>query len=313
MKWNLAIWLRAIRFRFLAASAIAVSNGLVLTYGFQFSSFNISYAALTYIGIFCLHSSVDLFNDYWDFKRGIDLLTKKTRFSGGTGVLPEGLLKPHEIFRAAILFLILGLSIGIFFVYIKGYLVALILGFATLSIILYSTKLVNVGLGELFVGTKGMLIVIGAFYVQTGHIILESIVIGVVTGLLSSLVLYINSIPDVKADKTKGRKTLAIILEKHSQLQTLTFVLSLFVSIYSLTFIFYYLIAHNIYPFFISLLLIPFAINILLKFHIYLIGNKENDIFIEKIMEKTVLFSRLYGVSIIIGIVTLIIFGIKIN
>src|SRR5919112_741436 len=198
MKWKLAIWLRAIRFKFLTASAIAVSNGLVLSYWYQSNSFNIFYAALTYIGIFCLHSSVDLFNDYWDFKRGIDLLTKKTRFSGGTGVLPEGLLKPREIFRAAILFLIIGLSIGAGFVFIKGYFIALILGFATLSIILYSTKLVNVGLGELFVGIKGMLIVIGAFFVQTGYLVQESFIIGVITGLLSSLVLYTNSIPDIK-------------------------------------------------------------------------------------------------------------------
>src|SRR6476646_299254 len=181
MIFKLDIWLRAIRFRFLAASAIAVTCGLALTIWYQPQNFSLIYAILTYIGIFCLHSSVDLLNDYWDFKRGIDLLTKKTRFSGGTGVLPEGLLKPREIFRASILFLILGLSIGIFFVYIKGYLVALILGFATLSIILYSTKLVNVGLGELFVGIKGMLLVIGAFSVQTGYIIMDSIIIVVVS------------------------------------------------------------------------------------------------------------------------------------
>ena len=69
MRRKLAIWLRAIRFKFLAASAIAVSNGLVLSYGYQSSNFNIFYAALTYIGIFCLHSSVDLFNDYWAGKK----------------------------------------------------------------------------------------------------------------------------------------------------------------------------------------------------------------------------------------------------
>ncbi len=307
MKGKLEIWLKAIRFRFLAASAIAVSNGLVLGYWFQPSTFNIFYALLIYIGIFCLHSSVDLFNDYWDFKRGIDLLTKKTRFSGGTGILPEGLLKPFEVFRAAILFLILGLTIGFFFVFIKGYPIALILGFATLSIILYSTKLVNVGLGELFVGIKGMFIVIGAFYVQTNHLILESFIIGTITGLLSSLVLYINSIPDIKADKSQGRKTLAIILEKYSKMQTLTFVSILFITIYSLTFIFYCMIMHNIYPFFISLLLIPFVIHILIKFYNFLFDKKDNNSYYETIMEQTVLFSRLYGISIIIGIITLII------
>jgi 1,4-dihydroxy-2-naphthoate octaprenyltransferase len=311
MKWKLEVWLKAIRFRFIAASAIGVSNGLVLSYWYQPTSFNIIYAVLTYIGIFCLHSSVDLFNDYWDFKRGIDLLTKKTRFSGGTGVLPEGLLNPYEVFRAAILFLILGLTIGIFFVFIKGYVVALILGFATISIILYSTKLVNVGLGEIFVGIKGMLIVLGGLFVQTGYIIQESVIIGIVSGLLSSLVLLINSIPDVEADKAKGRKTLAIILQRHSQSQKFTFIISLFISIFSLTLIFYYFFMHNIYPFFMNLFLIPFAINILVNFHNYLYKKKEIDLHYEKIMGKVVLFSRLYGVSIIIGVLALIIFNKK--
>ncbi|MER5175421.1 MAG: prenyltransferase [Candidatus Nitrosocosmicus sp.] len=302
---KLAIWLRVIRFKFLAASAIAVTNGLALSYWYQSNNFNILYAILTYLGIFCLHASVDLFNDYWDFKRGIDLITKKTKFSGGTGVLPEGLLKPKDVFRAGILFLILGLSIGISFVFIKDYVIALILGFATLSIILYSNKLVNVGLGELFVGIKGVLIVIGSFYVQTSTIILESIIVGVVTGLLSSLVLYINSIPDIKADKEKGRKTLAIILENQTPSKIFTFILGLFILIYFLTFVFYYLVVDNIYSFITSLFLMPLTIIILYKFYIFLFYTKIIDSSYENIMEKTVLFSRLYGISIVIGILIL--------
>jgi 1,4-dihydroxy-2-naphthoate polyprenyltransferase len=308
---KLEIWLRVIRFKFLAASAIAVTNGLALSYCYQPNSFNIFYAILTYIGIFCLHSSVDLFNDYWDFKRGIDLITKKTKFSGGTGVLPEGLLKPNEVYRAGILFLILGLFIGSLFVFVKGYVIALILGFATLSIILYSNKLVNLGLGELFVGIKGVLIVIGSFYVQTNTIILESIIVGGITGLLSSLVLYINSIPDVKADQDKGRKTLAIILNNSSQSKIFIFVLGLFAFIYLLTFIFYYLVVDNIYSFITSLLLLPLAIIILYKFYVYISQYKRVDSFYEKIMEKTVLFSRLYGFSIIIGILIMCIYNYK--
>ncbi len=138
MYQKLEIWLRIIRFKFLAASAIAVTNGLVLGHLTHPNSFEIYFAILTYIGIFCLHSSVDLFNDYWDYKRGIDLITKRTKFSGGTGVLPEGLLRPNTVYRAAFIFLVLGLAIGIFFIIIKGFVIALILGFATLSIILYS-------------------------------------------------------------------------------------------------------------------------------------------------------------------------------
>lgn len=305
MYQKLEIWLRIIRFKFLAASAIAVTNGLVLGYLTHPNSFNIYFAILTYIGIFCLHSSVDLFNDYWDYKRGIDLITKRTKFSGGTGVLPEGLLRPNTVYMAAFIFLILGLSIGAFFIFIKGFVIALILGFATLSIILYSTTLVNLGLGELFVGIKGMLIVIGSLFIQTNEIPTVSIIIGIVTGLLSSLVLYINSIPDIKADKEKGRKTLAIILNKYSSFTKITFVTSLFITIYVLTFIFYYFGSKSILPFILNLFLLPLAIVILKKINNYLLDGEEINKSFEKIMEKTVLFSRMYGLAIAIGILIL--------
>jgi 1,4-dihydroxy-2-naphthoate polyprenyltransferase len=307
MHSGLKIWLRAIRFRFLAASAIAVTIGLVLSYWYQPTGFNVFFAFLTYLGIFCLHSSVDLLNDYWDYKRGIDLVTKKTKFSGGTGVLPEGLLKPHEVCRAGILFLVFGLLIGVYFVFIKGYVVGLILGFATLSIVLYSTKLVNLGLGELFVGIKGALIVIGSFYVQAGAIILESIIAGIVIGLLSSLVLFINSIPDVRADKEKGRKTMAIILENYTASKTFSFVSGFFIFIYLLTAVFYFSVMDNVLLIIPSLFLIPLGITILVKFNAYLHQNKNEIDYssYEKIMEKTVLFSRLYGLSIVIGILIL--------
>ncbi len=306
MPYKINIWLRAIRFRFLAASAIAVTNGLALSYFDQPYVFNLYYAILTYVGIFCLHSSVDLFNDYWDFKRGIDLITQKTRFSGGTGVLPEGLLKPREVYRAAVLLLILGLLIGATFIYVRGYIVALILGFATFSIILYSSKLGNLGLGELFVGIKGVLIVIGAFYVQTNSINLECVFVGVISGLVSSLVLYINSVPDIKADREKGRKTLAIILDNQSSAKmTFWFVFGFFISIYSLTVVFYLQVLNSIYLVFLSAFLIPWAILILFKFYDYLVYRQSISPFYEKIMEKTVLFSRLYGFSIALGIIIL--------
>jgi 1,4-dihydroxy-2-naphthoate polyprenyltransferase len=306
MPHKINIWLRAIRFRFLAASAIAVTNGIALSYLDQPYVFNLYYALLTYIGIFCLHSSVDLFNDYWDFKRGIDLITQKTRFSGGTGVLPEGLLKPREVYCAAVSLLIFGLLIGASFVYVRGYVIALILCFATFSIILYSTKLVNLGLGELFVGIKGALIVIGAYYVQTNNINLESVFVGVIIGLLSSLVLYINSVPDIKADRQKGRKTLAIILDdKSSAKMTFGFVVGFFISIYFLTVIFYLQVLNSIYLVSISAFLMPLAILILYKFYNYLQYSQSISPFYEKIMEKTVLFSRLYGFSIAVGIIIL--------
>ena len=209
----ISVWLRVIRIRFLLASVIAVMTGLALNWS-QNGSIEYFDALLTFAGVMALHASVDLLNDYWDFKRGIDTKTTRTKMSGGTGVLPEGLLKPSSVYRAGVFFLVLGAVIGSYFVLTYGILIAIILGFAILSIYFYSTKIVDSGLGEFFVAVKGSMIVIGTFYIQSGEINIESILAGIVIGTLSSLVLFIASFPDHDADKSKGRKTLVITVGK---------------------------------------------------------------------------------------------------
>ena len=206
----LSAWLRVIRIRFLLASVIAVSNGLAITY-WKYSTIDPLYAILTYIGVVFLHASVDLLNDYWDYKRGIDVATKRTKFSGGTGVLPENLLEPRTVYIAGLIFLVLGASIGAYFIMIRGIAIAIILGFAVTAIYFYSTKIVNAGLGELFVAIKGAMIVLGSLYVQNAMLDLAALYGGAIVGLLSATVLFINSFPDYEADKSKGRRTLVII------------------------------------------------------------------------------------------------------
>ena len=209
----LSVWFRVIRVRFLLASVIAVSVGLALSWQ-QNSSIDLLDAILIFAGVMALHASVDLLNDFWDFKRGIDTKTKRTKMSGGTGVLPEGLLKPSSVYRAGIVFLIIGSVIGSYFVITHGIIIGVILGFAILSIYFYSTKIVDSGLGEFFVAVKGSMIVIGTFFIQSGEITIESILGGIVVGVLSSLVLFIASFPDHDADKSKGRKSLVIAVGK---------------------------------------------------------------------------------------------------
>jgi 1,4-dihydroxy-2-naphthoate octaprenyltransferase len=207
----LSIWLRAIRIRFLLASVIAVSNGLAVSY-WKYANIDPLYALLTYVGVVFLHASVDLLNDYWDHKRGIDSVTKRTKFSGGTGVLPENLLTPRAVYIAGIIFLMLGASIGAYFVAIRGITIAVILGFAVVAIYFYSTRIVNAGLGELFVAIKGAMIVLGTLYVQNAVLAPAALYVGVIVGILSATVLFINSFPDYEADRSKGRRTLVIIL-----------------------------------------------------------------------------------------------------
>lgn len=195
------------------ASLIAVASGLSIAF-WKHGVFNFTYAALTFAGVICLHASVDLLNDYWDYKRGTDIIAKRTKFSGGTGVLPDNLLKPRMVYAAAVIFLILGVFTGTYFVIVRGIAIAIILGFAIVSIWFYSTSIVNSGLGELFVAIKGTLIVLGSFYVQTEVIDPSAIYVGAIIGILSASVLFANSFPDYDADRYTGRRTLLNMIGK---------------------------------------------------------------------------------------------------
>jgi 1,4-dihydroxy-2-naphthoate octaprenyltransferase len=288
----LSVWFRVIRVRFLLASVIAVSVGLALNW-WQNSSLNAFDAVLTFAGVMALHASVDLLNDFWDFKRGIDTKTTRTKMSGGTGVLPEGLLKPSSVYRAGIAFLIIGTIIGGYFVIADGITIAIILGFAILSIYFYSTKIVDSGLGEFFVAVKGSMIVIGTFFIQSGQISIESILAGIVVGSLSSLVLFIASFPDHDADKSKGRKTLVIAVGKKrgSKLFWIFPLVSYLAIIVG--------VVTNLFP---VLSLISFlAIPLMIKSGIGLQRNYDSIDNLVPYMSSTLMFGRITGVLFVVG------------
>ena len=288
----ISVWLRVIRVRFLLASVIAVLVGLAINWS---QNVTISYfdAILTFAGVLVLHASVDLLNDYWDFKRGIDTKTTRTKMSGGTGVLPEGLLKPSSVYRAGVAFLIIGSLIGSYFVITNGILIAIILGFAILSIYFYSTKIVDSGLGEFFVGVKGSMIVIGTFFIQSGEVNLESVMAGIVVGTLSSLVLFIASFPDHDADKSKGRKTLVIVVGKEKARKLFWF----------FPFIVYFVILigilFNLFPLLSLISLLSFPLVIKSGLGLQKNYNSVNDLV--PFMSSSLKFSRITGILFVLS------------
>ena len=288
----ISVWLRVIRVRFLLASIIAVSAGLAITW-WNTSSITIFDAILTICGVLALHASVDLLNDYWDFKRGIDTTTHRTKMSGGSGVLPEGLLKPAQVYAAGITFLIIGTAIGIYFVATDGIVIGIILAFAVISIYFYSTKIVDWGLAEVFVAIKGSMIVIGTYFVQTSHITESTVLAGIVIGVLSSLVLFITSFPDHDADKAKGRKTLVISLGK----QKACTILWIFPAItYGITII---AVVFEIFPVFC--LIILSTVPLIIKSGQKLKQNYDKLTNLIPVMSSTLYFSRITGVLLVVG------------
>ena len=288
----ISTWIRVIRVRFLLASVIAVSTGLAITW-WNISNISVFDAILTMCGVLALHASVDLLNDYWDFKRGIDTKTHRTKMSGGSGVLPEGLLKPAQVYRAGIVFLIIGTAIGGYFVVTGGIVIGIILAFAVISIYFYSSKIVNWRLAELFVAIKGSMIVIGTYFVQTSHITEQVVLGGIVIGVLSSLVLFITSFPDHDADKAKGRKTLVISLGKQKAC-TILWVFPMI--IYGITIT---AVSLEIFPVFCLIILL--TIPLIVKSGKKLKQNYDELTDLISAMSSTLYFSRITGALFVVS------------
>jgi 1,4-dihydroxy-2-naphthoate octaprenyltransferase len=293
IKKTIFLWCRAIRIKFLLASVIAVTNGIAISY-WKTGYIDFGYALLTFFGILCLHISVDLLNDYSDFKRGIDTNTKRTKYSGGTGVIPENLIDSRLIYCAGIIFLIMGGLTGFYFVTTKGIVILILLTFAIISIYFYSTNIVNSGLGELFVAIKGCMIVLGSYYIQSDTIDLTSVYVGVIIGLLSALVLLVTSFPDYEADRKSGRRTLIIVIGKENSVK-------LFIMIIGITCAM--IIGGSIFkvlPIFstIALLSIPFAIKAVQKLRRFTDSGE-----LVSSMANSIIYSRVYGILLAISFI----------
>lgn len=205
------VWIRELRAPFLLLPAIFVPVGLLMAWGQ--GSFNPLYAVLTLAGALCLHASVNVLNDYFDYTSGIDLITAPTPFSGGSTILPSKLLTPKSVLTGGLLFLSVGTAVGAYFVVRFAFdpVVLAITGIAVASILAYSSFLSKWGIGELVTGLNfGPLLVLGTYYVQTRALAVQPLVVGGVLGILTAGILYINEFPDVDADGSRGRRDLVV-------------------------------------------------------------------------------------------------------
>ncbi len=180
-------------------------------------SINIGHAVLAGIGLILTHISCNTLNDYFDFKSGIDLATDRTPFSGGSGILREGLLSAKEVFWLGMTCLILAVPIGIYFIVVKGLLLLPLLVVAALCILFYSPMILKRDWPEWSPGLGlGVLPILGMYFAQTGAYTWHAVVASIPAGILVHNLLLLNEFPDVEADQKAQRKTLPIRLGRHN-------------------------------------------------------------------------------------------------
>ncbi len=206
-----AIWIKEVRVPFLLLPVVFVPVGLAIAW--DSGSLNLFTALLTFIGALSLHASVNVLNDYFDFRSGLDLATTPTPFSGGSRVLPANEMAPSTVLYGGILFLAVGVGIGSYFLYVTALSPILvgILAVVVVSVVGYSTVISRLGLGEFAAGLNfGPLLIVGTYYIQTGTLALQALLVGTTLGILVAGILYINEFPDTAADAKTGRRHLVI-------------------------------------------------------------------------------------------------------
>lgn len=178
-----------------------------------YGAFSFGYAIIATVGLVLAHAAVNVLNDYFDYRSGIDLRTERTPFSGGSGILRAELLTPRQVFLLGIGTLVLATAIGIYFVLISGLALLPLLLVAALCVVLYTPFILKTPWPEWSAGLGlGTLPVLGAFFVQAGEYTFPVVMAAIPSGILVHNLLLLNEFPDVEADRTGNRKTLPITL-----------------------------------------------------------------------------------------------------
>ena len=210
---KLKTWFLETRPQFLLLSVVLAFLGTSVAW--YDGAFHLGYALLAFVGLLLCHISVNVLNDYFDYRSGIDLEVKRTPFSGGSGILPPARLKPTQVFWFGLISFLLAIPIGVYFVITRGWLLLPLLLVGAICILLYTPLLTKLGWTEWAPGVgMGALPVLGFYFVQTATYTLPAVIASIPSGILVHNLLLLNEFPDTEADKKGGRKTLPIVMGK---------------------------------------------------------------------------------------------------
>ncbi len=207
-------YIKAIRAPFLVGSLVPVITGTSLA--FTEGRFSLLGFLLALVGVGSLHLAANLANDYYDSKGSDPINMSATPFSGGSRVIQDGELSAGAVIGVSIFFLAVAMATAVGLLY-AGKPLSIPLGvLGLLAGWCYSApplQLMSRGWGEVVIFFAfGPLITLGAYYVNTGVLSLDSFAIGVPHGFLIMAVIWINQFPDYEADKKAGKKNLVVRL-----------------------------------------------------------------------------------------------------
>ena len=285
-------WIKAARPQTLPAAVIPVLVGGGLAIRSNLFSWSASTVAL--VCALLIQIGTNFANDYYDYIKGAD--TKdRVGFQRATS---SGLISAQQMLTATIITMSLAFITGLYLVWIAGWPI-LAIGIASLICgIAYTGGPVPLGyngLGDLFVFLFfGIVAVMGTYYVNALQWSWESFLCSLPIGALSTNILVVNNLRDIKEDRLTGKKTLGVLFGAHflKYEYTIMALLGYAVPVYLLYFLNYgYLVL-------LPLLTLPAAIYLTNR-----IWTEKQRTNLNKVLEYTGQWMSLYGIFFTVGIV----------
>ena len=204
----------------LPQSLLPALTAVALSYGA--GSFDWVAAVASVIGVVFLHLSLNLFDDWFDYRQGSAEARQKVANEGFRGrmvkypYLTSGEATPKQLLFAALSFMAMAATMAAVVVSIRGLeMIWWVLAAAIIGIS-YSggpLKLAYHGFGELVIFIMfGPLLMTGVYFAITGEVSWKIITLSSAVGLLVTNIVYTHSVLDAVPDKKMGKKTMAHLM-----------------------------------------------------------------------------------------------------
>ncbi len=207
---NWRVWWQLTRPHTLTAAFVPVLLGTALA--LPLTSIDLGLFIAMLIACLLIQAATNMFNEYYDFKRGLD---NEHSVGIGGAIVREG-IQPATVMKIALSLYGISMLLGVYICMNSSWWLAAI-GLVSMTVgYLYTGGPIPIAytpFGEIFAGFfMGMLIILIAFYIQTGFVTMISVLISVPIVITVGAILLANNIRDHDGDKENGRKTLAILL-----------------------------------------------------------------------------------------------------
>ncbi|UAL51459.1 1,4-dihydroxy-2-naphthoate polyprenyltransferase [Bacillus sp. CMF21] len=222
------VWWMLLRPHTLSAAFIPVTIGTVLA--LNDGQVHILLFLAMLIASILIQAATNMFNEYFDFKRGLD---NENSVGIGGAIVRNG-VKPKTVLNLAFAFFAAAALLGVYICMTSTWWIAVIGLICMATGYFYTGGPVPIAytpFGELVAGFfMGMVIILLAYYIQTGTISPISIIISIPIAFLVGNIMLSNNIRDLDGDKENGRKTLAILIGRK---KAIIFLASMFAASYA--------------------------------------------------------------------------------